>query len=126
MKRSWIGLGLLLVLLISGLLVTRGMTDRAGSVAERLTAAANNALVGNWDIAESLVESASSDWEKNRPFTAAFADHSPMEDIEDDFAQLDIFLRTKEKETFAATAAQLAKKVEAVGEAHALHWQNIL
>ena len=126
MKRSYLGLGLLLALLLGSVLATKGMVCRTETVTKELTAAANNALVGNWEEAEESVESALDDWEESRPFTAAFADHTPLEDIEDDFAQLKIYLRTREKEAFAATAAQLAKKVEAVGEAHTLSWQNIL
>lgn len=126
MKRCYAGAGLLAVLLAVSLLVTRGMEKRTAPIAEDLTAAASNAMAGNWEVVEELTKKASSVWEKNRPFTAAFADHSPMEDIEDDLAQLDIYLRAREKTTFAAAAAQLAEKITAVGEAHALHWQNIL
>ena len=126
MKRGYLGTGFLAVLLILSLLVTRGMDTRTAPVANTLTAAANNAMAQNWDAAEKLTETAFSQWQESRPFTSAFADHSPLEDVEDDFAQLKIYLRAKDKTSFAGTAAQLAKKIEAVGEAHALHWQNIL
>jgi len=126
MKRWYFGMGLLAVLLLGSLPVTRNMTDGMEQVSNSLTAAANNALVGNWEVVESLTESASSRWEENRSFTTAFADHSPLEDIEADLAQLKIYLRARDQEAYAATAARLAKKMEAVGQAHTLSWQNIL
>lgn len=126
MKRCYLGALFLITLLIFSLMVTREMEKRTTPTANTLTAAANNAMAGNWEAAERLTETARETWEKNRPFAAAFADHSPLEDVEDDFAQLDIYLRAKEQTTFAGTAAQLAEKIKAVGEAHALHWQNIL
>ena len=126
MKRCWFGLGLLLFLLITGLLVTRSIARRTEPIANELTAAANNALVGNWDTAQSLTESAADQWQKNRPFTAAFADHSPMEEIEGDLAQLKVYIQSREKTAFAALAMQAAKRVQAVGEAHGLAWQNVL
>ena len=125
MKRSWIGAGLLLVLLISGLLVTWCMAKIHDPIARDLTTAGEYALSGNWEQAEALSRKAAQTWEENEIFRACFADHSPMEEIDACFDQLKIYLRMKEETAFAASCGEIARKAEAMGEAHGLVWENI-
>lgn len=125
MKRSWIGAGLLLVLLIAGLLVTHCMAKVHDPIARDLVTAGEYALSGNWEQAEVLCQKAEAIWEENETFRACFADHGPMEDIDACFAQLKIYLRMKEETAFAAACGEIARKAEAMGEAHGLVWENI-
>lgn len=126
MKRSWMGAGLLVLLLAGGLLVTFWMDRIHRPLAEELVCAGEAALAENWALADSLCLRAEEAWKQTRFLRACFADHGPMEEVEADFAQLEIFLRCREATAFAAACAETAQKVRAIGEAHSLVWENLL
>lgn len=126
MKRCWFGFGLLVGLLILGLLVTGAMTRNHEAVAARLDLAAAAAAAEDWAGAEEQLRAARQKWERDWHFSAAFADHEPMEDIDGLFAQSEIYLRSRNPEALAATCAQLARMTAAMGEAHAFNWWNLL
>ena len=126
MKRSWMGAGLLLLLLLGGILVTRAMGRIHDPIARDLTAAGEWALTGSWDQALAFSQRASDSWEGHKLFRSCFADHNPTEEIDACFAQLEIYGRMKEETAFAAACGETARKVAAIGEAHKLIWQNFL
>ena len=126
MKRSWIGFGLLLVLLVIGLLVTWGMDRLHDPIARELEQAASHGLKEDWSKAIPAAADAKTRWEKGCHFAACFADHTPMEEIDALFAQMEIYAAAEENTDFAAACAELARKVEAMGEAHGLKWWNFL
>lgn len=125
MKRSWIGAGLLAVLLAAGLLVTWLMGRIHDPIARDLTEAGESALAGDWDRAEALSQLARQKWEDTEVFRACFADHSPMEEVDACFAMAEVYLRQREQTAFAAACAETAKKAEAMGQAHGLVWENL-
>ena len=126
MKRGWIGLGLLLVLLAGSIAVTRGMDAGHTPLSRDLERASGLALSGEWDEAAQLAEAAREEWENKWNFGAAFADHEPMEEIDGLFAQVEVYIRAREEVSFAAVCAELAKRLEAMGDAHGLTWWNLL
>ena len=126
MKRSWLGFGLLMVLLVLSLLVTWAMERIHGPVEQDLAAAAEAAQLGNWPMAQTYFDRAATHWEKWLHFRSCFADHSPVEEIDGMFSRLQIYCRLRENAAFAADCRELAEKVAAVGEAHGLVWWNIL
>ena len=126
MKRSWIGFGMLLVLLVLALLVTWAMDRIHEPIARDLETAADYVMAGDWELAEVFSEQALRAWEKHAHFRACFADHTPMEDIDACFAELKIYTLRREETAFAASCGQIARKVEAIGEAHGLVWWNVL
>ena len=126
MKRSWIGLGILLVLLVIGLLVTWGMGKLHEPIARELEQAASFALEDDWARAVPTAAAAKTSWERGRHFAACFADHTPMEEIDALFAQMEVYAAAEENTDFAAVCAELSRKVEAMGEAHGLMWWNFL
>lgn len=126
MKRSWLGAGLLLVLLIAACFVTGAMGRIHDPIARDLNAAGEAALTGDWDRALSLSQQAGDKWEEQEVFRACFADHNPMEEIDSCFAQLEVYGRMKEETAFAAACMETARKVEAMGEAHKLLLHNFL
>jgi len=126
MRRSWIGLGMLLVLLVLGLLVTWAMDRIHKPIEQSLSAAAQAVQLGNWQQAEDHFGSAKARWDKWQHFRSCFADHSPVEEIDGIFARLELYCTAREDAAFAADCRELAKKVAAVGEAHGLVWWNIL
>ena len=124
MKRSWIGGALLALLLAGSLLVSATMGRVHDPIAADLTAAGEEALTGNWPQAQTLFRQANSDWDRRERFRACFADHSPMEDIDSCFAQLEIYRRTGDATAFAALCADTARKITAMGQAHKLMLHN--
>ena len=92
----------------------------------RFRAPGGERLAGQWEKARTGAEEARSHWEQRRRVWAVFADHTPMEEIDAQFARLIIHAAAREKGEFAAGCAALARQLEAMGNAHRLSWQNIL
>ena len=126
MTRGWIGLGLLTFLLITGLLVTGFMGRVHKDVSRELEEAARAAGTGNWAEAAEDARDAYEDWQEHWHLSAAFADHEPMEEIDSEFAQLWPYLEARDAVVFSALCRELARQVEAIGDAHGLNWWNLL
>ena len=126
MKRGWIGLGLLALLLTVGLLVTGFMGRIHKEVSRELEEAARAAGAGDWAEAAEDARDAFDAWQKHWHFSAAFADHEPMEEIDGQFAQLWPYLQSREAVAFSALCRELARQVDAIGDAHGLNWWNLL
>lgn len=126
MKRSWIGFGLLLVLLGVCILVTMAITRIHEPIEADLLQAADFALNGDWDRANHFFREAESGWTKWEHFRTCVADHTPVEEIDADFAMLKVYGAAREEVSFAGGCLELARKVAAVGEAHEVVWWNLL
>lgn len=126
MKRGWIGVGLLTALLVTGLLVTWVMGKTHSEISQELELAAQFAMAGDWEEAAESAGDAYEDWQDKWHFSAAFADHEPMEEIDALFAQLLPYLQDKDSVSFAAACRELARQVDAIGDAHGLNWWNLL
>lgn len=126
MNRSWIGLGMLVILLVLGLLVTGAMGRIHDPIAQDLEQAADYAMKEDWHNASRFFDHARVNWETWAHFRSSFADHSPVEEIDAGFARISVYCTARENAAFAADCRELAKKVAAVGEAHGLVWWNIL
>ena len=105
MKRSWIGFALLLVLLAGGIAATWGMAKCHEPIARDLENAAKTALQGDMARGESLMLQARDAWGRSRHLGACFADHTPMEEIDALFAQVEVYAAVRE-ETASFTAAE--------------------
>lgn len=126
MKRTWIGVGILIVLLVLSLGVTWAMDRIHGPIESDLNRAAEFALLGNWEMSTRFFHRAQAGWEKWEHFRGCFADHTPVEEISAGFRSLEIYCLAREESDFAARARELARKTAAVGEAHGLSWWNVL
>ena len=126
MKREWVGIGLLLVLLILGLLVTWRMTTVYEAMADTLEKAGTLALSEDWEGTDRLLRRTRSQWEESWRLTAALTDHEPMEEVESLFSQLEIMLHARDPVAFAATCGSLEVFIRAIGEAHSVSWWSIL
>lgn len=124
MKRSWIGCGMLLILL--ALCLAAGyLLDRFQSPLTReLSQAAAFAQEEEWPQAKALAESAQTSWNRCRKRIACVADHTPMEEIDALFAQLSCYWG--EQTEYAATCVALAQRIRAVADAHSLSWWSLL
>ena len=126
MRRLWLGVGLLAVLLGISLFVTAAMDHVHEPISEKLEAAANAAAAGNWDEATALADQAQKEWRRHWHFSAAVADHEPMEEIDACFGELEMYTKTKDTVKFCGSCARLSKLTNAMGDSHDLSWWNML
>lgn len=126
MKRLIIGTAVLLALLCLGLTVSISMVRIHTPIAADLRSASDAALDGSWTDAQALADRAHTRWQSYRELTAAFADHSPMDELDGLFAQLDTYEVSENKIAFSATCAQLAQLAEAMADSHRLRWWTLL
>ncbi len=126
MKRLWIGVIILVLLLGAGIGTTVFAVRTHSSISQKLAQASEAALRGKWEEACSFSLDAKKQWEAMRHGTAAIADHEPMEEIDDLFSQMDIYLLTRQQIPFASCCASLSVLTNAMGESHAINWWSLL
>lgn len=126
MKRFWIGVCVLAVLLVSGWVTTAAIERCHAPISQELSMAAQAALTGDWTRAVQLSEDATQKWQRCRDFTAAFADHSVLEEMESLFAEVEIYRQAESYLSFAAVCAHLSRLADAVAQSHLPKWQNLL
>lgn len=125
MKRCWVGVIFLLVLLVGSLGVSWAMEKIHSPVEECLNQAARQALLGDWEQSEALFRRAREEWERWDHVRACFADHTPVEEISAGLRGLEVYCREQEEADFAARCLELAQKTAAVADAHSPKWQNL-
>lgn len=125
MKRLWIGIGLLAVILLAGILVPQYLEYAHEPIMDDLSRASELAMEEEWDRAVYLARRAEEKWQKKRPVTASLADHEPMDEIDGMFAQLDIYARAEDAAAFSATCVYLVSAMDALKDYHALNFQNL-
>jgi len=126
MKRFWIGAGFLGALLACGIWVSCRVGQITEPVVQELKQAEALALEGRAEQARLLAEQARQNWLAHWQTVACFADHSPMEEIDSRFAELEAYGSLDETGDFAAACAALSRQVEAMAQAHAPNWWNLL
>ena len=126
MRRIVFGAVLLVVLLGLGIFVSWGMNVLHGPITQTLDKAAEEALHGGFAHAVKLGQEAKARWQAKWNITASLADHSPMDEIDGLFAQLDAYAREEEKTHYAACCRELSSLIQAVAEAHSPSWWNLL
>ena len=119
MNRVVIGVALLAALLAASLFSAWQMGNIQRPIADRMEEASLQSLRGESAAAETAAR-AESAWHRSRVFTAALADHQPMEDIEGLFARLHAY-ETEDRSEYAALCAEIARRIRAVAEAQALN-----
>ena len=125
-KRFWLGIALLAVFLVFGLLISAKTTDLHARAATELDQAADMTMAGDFDGACEKAFRAFDLWQDCRKFTASVADHSPMDDVEQLFAEMEIYAKTEEKPHFAACCRQLGVMLRSMYDAHRPTWWNFL
>ena len=126
MYRTWLGIGILLVLLIFGLTVSVFLEKIQAPIATQLEEAARQAFSGNAETAYSIADRSRDHWNGHWRQTAAFSDHEPMDEIDSLFGQMETYAQSHMTQEFAACCRRISLLVEAVWEAHALNWWNLL
>lgn len=125
MKRSWIGFGLLLVILVISLLATALMTRIHEEVALELKQSAQCALLGDWDNVQLFLTRAERRWTKQAHIRACLMDHTPAEEMDAAFASLEVYRQSKDPIAYRAACASLTSRMEALAEAQSVTWWNL-
>ena len=126
MKRIWIGIALLGVLLIGGVGAGEFMEQAHDPVARDVQRAGELALEGQWELAQALVKRGQDRWEEKWPVTAAIADHEPMDEIDALFAQLETYGKTRDSAAYSAVCGHLGSLLEALSQGHRCKWWNLM
>lgn len=125
-RRFYLGVGILAVFLVLGIIVSFGFAKIHDPIATQLDNAASAATAGDLEEGIRLAMQAKDRWQQYWNCTASVADHTPMDEIDNLFAEMEVFAKTKDPEHFAACCAQLAQQVQSVYDAHRPAWPNIL
>ena len=125
-RRFWLGVGILILFLALGLAVTWGMEAIHAPAEQALAQAAQKALAGQMEEAVILARQAQTRWDTYHTVVASMADHTPMDDVDKLFAEMEIYAQSGEAEHFAVCCAQLKRLVRSMSDVHALSWWNFL
>ena len=123
--RELIGFVLLTVLLLAGLFSSFLLGNHHRELARQMDSAAWYALRQDWGEAGRICTQTSQVWQKHWNLCAAFSDHSPMEDIDAQFAQLTVYASLRDREQFAAACSALSQDLTTLGKAQELRWWNL-
>lgn len=126
MKRVYLGLGLLLVILALGICLTAVFCRIHQPLATILDRAGEAALTGQSEEAAALARKAGDHWRRWRNLTAAVADHEPLEEMDLLFSRLDVLVRLQYWEEFALCCCDLSAMAKAMADSQCLAWWNLL
>lgn len=125
-RRFYLGVGVLVLFLILGLASLFFLSHVHAPISEQLALAQQASLSGDLTEGADLARQAKAIWKNYWFATAAFADHTPMDEIDGLFGELEVYAQAKENVHFAACCANLAQKVQAITDAHSPAWWNLL
>lgn len=126
MRRFLLGSVILALLLAGGLLICRTMVTIHDPIAANLRRAGAAALAEDWTSAQAFFQKAADRWEQFHQITAAFADHTPMDEADGLFRELQVYAYVKESPHFSAICAHLQECIRAIRESHRISWWNLL
>lgn len=126
MKRFWIGIGLLALVLAAGLWSGSRMRRVHMPCAAALERAAACAMAEDWTAASALTDQAKACWERNWKFSAAIAHHQPMDEIDALFEELEVYRAREETAAYCASCLYLSERVRDLGDSFRLSWWNLL
>lgn len=125
-KRFWLGIGILALFLLVGVGISLGMDAIHRPAEQALEQAAEKALDGQMEEAVALARQAHDWWDDRWKLTASVADHSPMDEVDKLFEEMEVYAQAQEDKHFAACCAQLSRLVESMAAAHRFNWWNLL
>ena len=126
MTRGWFGFGILVVFLVIGFITAQVMDNVHLPTEKLLQQAAEKTLRGDFEGAIALGKEAKDRWDSHWNGTATVADHSPMDEVDSLFAEMEVYAQAEEKPHFAAVCKELSQRIQAFADAHRFSWWNIL
>lgn len=125
MKRFWLGLGILSLLIVLGIVTTVGMNRICRPISKQLNSAAQAAQMGNWEEALPMAHQAQNRWNRFRRISASVTNHEPMEEADAMFQTLFVFSQQKDAVHFSECCVHLGSLMDAIGEAQSVYWWTI-
>ena len=126
MRRLWIGVALLGIMLAGSIGMLRFSHHFHEEFSNTLHQAEAAALEGNWTAAEAYREKADLQWQKHHRFLASFTDHEPIEEVETLLTRLQLFCDARDALDFADVCSSLRHLSEAIDESHSIKWWSLL
>ena len=126
MKRFWIGITVLTLLLILGIFSTVLLSRSHLPIRGTLEQAVAAALAGDLGQADQLLKKAKVQWDRNRLWAAALVEHGVLEEAECLFAEADVYVKAANRQALAAACARLAQIMDTIAQSHQTSWQNVL
>lgn len=126
MKRTGLGIGILLFFLLTGLLSASWVERLCDPVCKKLEKAQACIDAENVSQAMDWMEKAYETWDHSRNRIAAFVNHEPMDEIDGLFSQTRIYGSEQAKPDFAAGCGRLSELISALSQSHKLTWWNLL
>lgn len=125
-KRFYLGVVLLVLFLVLGLVTAYAMKTTGEPVVQALEQAKHAILAGEPEEGIRLAQQAKQAWKRGWKGIASVADHTPMEEIDGLFAQLQYYADAGNTQRLGSCCARLVQLVKAVSDDHRLTWWNIL
>ncbi len=124
MKRLWIGVALMVLLLTGSIWEFRRLENTYRPASEQMAQAVQMAQQKNLDGAAALTRAVESAWDEHKHLTAAFAVHDSMDEIESLFAELRSYYAAGDEAGYAVICAQLSTLLDTLANSHSLTWWN--
>lgn len=126
MKRLWIGITIITILLTLGIGSSVAMEKIHAPIAHQLRKAGSAAQAGHWQEAQILAAGARHRWQSYWNIVACLTDHDAMEDADEQFARLAVWEREKEAASFSAGCAGLSALFEAMADVQDINLWNLM
>lgn len=126
MKRVWIAIGLLLIILAGTLTHSFYIASFTHDLSLLLEAAESEAEKGAWDKAEELTGTARNKWDQRNMYLHITLRHDATDKVYTGFCEVAEFIQCQEVGEYSAANARLIANLELVAEAEQLTIKNIL
>lgn len=126
MKRLWIAVGILLLILGTALGTGWWANQFTGDLTDRLEAAQELAGRGQWEKADEVTQQAYQLWQSKQFPLHVLMRHADTDQIYMSFREVEQFLNLREPDQYAAANAQLIAQLELLAEMEAPTLENVL
>lgn len=126
MKHLVLGICVLSVILLIALLAASCLNQTAQQLTSLLDHACQLAEEDTLPQAGQRAEEAQAIWEDRRGLVASLVDHARMDEIDQDFADLESWQRMEFREAYVQTCRALARKIQSLADAEKAWYYNFL
>lgn len=126
MKHLVLGICVLSVLLLIALFSANCLNQTAQQLTSLLNSACQLAEEETLLQADQLAQQAQAIWESRRGLVASLVDHARMDEIDQDFADLESWQRMAFREEYVRTCRSLARKIQSLADAEKAWYYNFL
>ena len=126
MKRVWIAIGLLLIIMAGTLAHSFHIASFTHDLSLLLEAAEAEAEQGYWDKAEELTEIAHDKWDQHSTYLHITLRHTETDEVYTGFREVAEFIQCREGGEYSAANARLIASLELLSEAEQLTLKNVL